>query len=181
MQITYGEKKKHRVIQTFLDNENIKELENEKYDIIILSHVLEHLGDPKQILTYVSRLLKENGCVYIEVPSTDNIGDMSDRLLDFFHVCHPWSFNKYSLQWLCGSANLKAIYIDRYIHGVFVKNPDRLNVNLKPSSIYYRKLIIADILSRFKLLGFKRKILKIIAKNLPLSIKLYIKTKFYDR
>lgn len=179
---TYAEyirrEQKHDVIQAFLDSGNVHELKDETYDIIIISHVLEHLADPREILRHTSRLLNTTGCVYIEVPSTDNIGDISDKILDFFHVCHPWSFNKNSLQWLCATENLSPIYIDKYIQSVFVKDEKPKDIALISGGVYYRKLIIADVLSRLKLLGFKRKALKIIAKGLPTTLKTYIKKYF---
>ncbi len=41
------------------------------YDVIVISHVLEHLNDPKALLAQASRLLKPNGCIFIEVPHED--------------------------------------------------------------------------------------------------------------
>ena len=38
-----------------------------KYDIIILSHVIEHFREPKEILIKIKSMLKENGFIYIEV------------------------------------------------------------------------------------------------------------------
>ena len=38
------------------------------YDLIIISHVLEHLEDPLETITYLSTLLSNNGFIYIEVP-----------------------------------------------------------------------------------------------------------------
>lgn len=40
-----------------------------KYDIIIMSHVLEHMPNPKEALSKIYSLLKTNGVLYIEVPS----------------------------------------------------------------------------------------------------------------
>lgn len=41
---------------------------NSRFDIIICSHVLEHLADPAQIISRLSEYLGENGFIYVEVP-----------------------------------------------------------------------------------------------------------------
>ena len=47
--------------------ENIKELK--KYDIIIMTHVLEHVEDPISILETLKKYLNPNGIVFVVVPS----------------------------------------------------------------------------------------------------------------
>lgn len=47
--------------------ENIRSLE--KYDIIIATHVLEHVDNPIQVLNNLSSHLKEDGIIYVVVPS----------------------------------------------------------------------------------------------------------------
>jgi SAM-dependent methyltransferase len=39
------------------------------YDIVILSHVLEHFADPKQVISATLNALSKNGVVVIEVPN----------------------------------------------------------------------------------------------------------------
>ncbi len=56
--------------RAILHNSAIEEIEQlEKYDIIIMTHVLEHVDDPIQILTTISRYLSENGIIFVVVPS----------------------------------------------------------------------------------------------------------------
>ena len=45
---------------------------NIKFDLIILSHVLEHLYDPSSLINEAYKLLKPNGKLYIEVPGINN-------------------------------------------------------------------------------------------------------------
>jgi len=42
--------------------------ENARFDVIHLSHVLEHLVDPHRSIEKLSRLLSDRGVIYIEVP-----------------------------------------------------------------------------------------------------------------
>src|SRR4030042_1858982 len=52
-------------------------LPSKTFDIIILTDVLEHLLDPKKVLTECRRLLKHNGSVIITVP---NFARIANRL-----------------------------------------------------------------------------------------------------
>ncbi|MFC1892146.1 class I SAM-dependent methyltransferase, partial [Thermodesulfobacteriota bacterium] len=44
-----------------------------RYDIITMFHVMEHLPDPKAILRELACLLTENGQIIVEVPNADDI------------------------------------------------------------------------------------------------------------
>ncbi|MFJ7825273.1 class I SAM-dependent methyltransferase [Psychrobacillus sp. NPDC096623] len=46
---------------------------DKKFDVIIMSHVLEHLDNPVQVLQKISSLLKEDGVLLIAVPNADSI------------------------------------------------------------------------------------------------------------
>ncbi len=42
---------------------------NEKFDVIVLSHVLEHLVNPWDVLERVSKILNKDGCLIIALPN----------------------------------------------------------------------------------------------------------------
>jgi len=42
------------------------------FDVITLNMVLEHVDDPKQLLSEIRRILKPKGLLFIEVPNTDS-------------------------------------------------------------------------------------------------------------
>lgn len=45
---------------------------NGKFDVIVLSHILEHISTPNEFLGMIKGYLrKPNGCIYIEVPNQD--------------------------------------------------------------------------------------------------------------
>jgi SAM-dependent methyltransferase len=48
--------------------------EDEMFDYIHMSHVIEHLPDPARTLQTVRRLLKRNGMLYIETPNVESYG-----------------------------------------------------------------------------------------------------------
>jgi 2-polyprenyl-3-methyl-5-hydroxy-6-metoxy-1,4-benzoquinol methylase len=41
---------------------------NKKFDVVVMSHVLEHCPDPKKVLDNIYNHLNENGILFIEVP-----------------------------------------------------------------------------------------------------------------
>lgn len=43
----------------------------EKFDLVILSQILEHLLNPQQVLARIRRLLKQDGILFIAVPNVD--------------------------------------------------------------------------------------------------------------
>lgn len=57
------------VIYDDIDNININVARPSGFDLIIMSHVLEHLYSPNEILRKFQTVLSSNGLIYIEVPS----------------------------------------------------------------------------------------------------------------
>ena len=57
-----------------LINSTIEGYESQqKYDLIVVCHVLEHLNNPIDFLVKLRSLLDENGSIYIEVPSLESV------------------------------------------------------------------------------------------------------------
>jgi len=54
----------------------VEVLNNERslYDIVTLSHVVEHVHDPPELLAACFRLLKRGGILWVETPNLDSIG-----------------------------------------------------------------------------------------------------------
>lgn len=95
---------------------NLSEIPKEKkYDIITLFHVLEHLPDPKFILSELSHLMADNGQVIIEVPSADDILLTLYQNEPFSHFtywsCHLFLFTAKTLSMLILQSGLKVNYI----------------------------------------------------------------------
>ncbi|MCU0238327.1 MAG: class I SAM-dependent methyltransferase [Pyrinomonadaceae bacterium] len=68
-----------KVYQGFLAEQ--PELKNQKFDLITMHHVLEHIEKPKEILHQLPDFLSENGLIYIEVPNTDSY---TVKLIDLY-------------------------------------------------------------------------------------------------
>lgn len=100
---------------------SIEKLKENSYDIITMFHVLEHLPDPINILTQLSKSLKENGSVIIEVPNANDalitVYD-NDAFQNFtYWSCHLFLFTERTLKEVCQKAGFKVEfikYIQRY-------------------------------------------------------------------
>jgi 2-polyprenyl-3-methyl-5-hydroxy-6-metoxy-1,4-benzoquinol methylase len=76
----------------------------EKFDLIIMNHVLEHIVDVKQLMADVAEHLTDNGMFYIEVPSIESIpSSYRGNLLIYYQNAHFVHFTRQSF------ANLLAV------------------------------------------------------------------------
>jgi len=95
------------------DVNNMWESKNSnKFDFIIMRHVLEHLLDPVAILKKVSKALTSGGILYIAVPNAMN----PDLPLakSHFRATHTCYFSKDSLLSAIQAAGLKSLQISEY-------------------------------------------------------------------
>lgn len=91
--------------------------QGQRYDLITMFHVLEHLPDPLETLGEIKRLLKKKGRLIVEVPSSD------DALLTLYKCkafsrftywsCHLFLFNAKTLETLCRKAGFNVDYIQQ--------------------------------------------------------------------
>lgn len=81
----------------------------DKFDIIILRHVLEHFMDPVKILRKIKSVLSSSGIVYIAVP--DNLNPLQNLEKNWFRNVHTYYFNKHSLKNLINNTGLEILQI----------------------------------------------------------------------
>jgi|SRR3989344_2045256 len=67
---SYKEKVKHiKFIKLYTkDNGELKRFKENYFDVIIATHVLEHLPDPQKTITEIYRILKKGGICIVSVP-----------------------------------------------------------------------------------------------------------------
>ena len=96
---------------------------NDKYDLIILSHVLEHIVEPTEFLKKVIQFLSDDGLIYIEVPSVDRVADgaYSYDLLNYFQNAHTIHFTTKTLAMICKSIGLCPLYQTNFIESCWAK------------------------------------------------------------
>ncbi|MCP3984518.1 MAG: methyltransferase domain-containing protein [bacterium] len=85
------------------------ELEDEGFDLIVLSHVLEHLSDPRAGIARCYELLAPGGALFIEVPNV--LRPRFDSAVDFFTFDHLFNFCPGTLASLLQSFGLQPMAV----------------------------------------------------------------------
>lgn len=105
---------KKKVVKNInIENEKIEE----KYDIIILRHVLEHFKNPVKVLKKIKKNLSQDGIIYINVPYCENKKVLHESIMNHPHIFH---FSKKSLRNLIEESDLKIIYLNCF--GLITRN-----------------------------------------------------------
>jgi 2-polyprenyl-3-methyl-5-hydroxy-6-metoxy-1,4-benzoquinol methylase len=78
----------------------------QKFDIITISHVLEHVYNLSGFLKEVNKLLKKDGLLFIEVPNVHRRKFVNKT---FFHVQHLYNFSKITLSMLLFMSGFKVL------------------------------------------------------------------------
>jgi 2-polyprenyl-3-methyl-5-hydroxy-6-metoxy-1,4-benzoquinol methylase len=86
---------------------------NGSFDYIVMSHVLEHVHNPRQFIHKAEALLSPGGVLRIELPNFDGIyrrlGGVRDPF--FWPPGHLNHFNRYNLPALCRRFNLRVVSV----------------------------------------------------------------------
>lgn len=106
-----------------------------KYDIIILSHVIEHFKEPKEILIKIKSMLKKEGFIYIEVPNSPMPEECSyEMLMRYLNTEHIVNFAMDNLIKFVESANLKVIRSEYNNYNINMDN-ENLRISLLEGSL----------------------------------------------
>ena len=108
--------------------------DNQKYDIIILSHVIEHFKEPKEILLKIKSMLNDNGFIYIEVPNSPIINQSKNQcsyetFIKYLTTTHTVNFNMDNLKTFAENCGLKIIKF-QYNDYNANKNNQKLRITL---------------------------------------------------
>ncbi len=88
----------------------------ESFDLIILSHVLEHVSEPVEFLRQVASLLKPTGLCHIEVPGLLNLQQWyNGDILEYLQNAHRWHFTAATIEAVARRAGLGVIECDQSI------------------------------------------------------------------
>ena len=88
-------------------------------DLVVLSHLLEHVPCPIQLLDNVTRLLAPDGCVYVEVPGIRNGIPFVDQL----QIAHTYYYDSLTLQMVMRKAGFSCVYDDERIQAIYRPGP----------------------------------------------------------
>jgi len=136
----------------------------EKFDLIILSAVLEHLVDIKSSVRKIRRLLKEGGFLFIEVPDIERFDLYISAPFQQFSLEHINYFSRYSIKNLLSKFSFKIIKIEQ--------KENKINKNVEPDLF-----VLAKKKNKFEHNLIKDKISEIkIKKYIPKCLKIEIET-----
>ena len=128
--------------------------ERGQFDVIILSHVLEHVSDPASFLKSAADLLKPGGYIYIELPGYREISFARYRgkLLRYLRIFHPFNFDLEALTMLACRSGLEFKEGNEWIQAWFRK-PNNV-AEFSPVLRNRKGLQLYFMLLRFKPAGY---------------------------
>lgn len=92
--------KKH--LRVYREDILTKDFGEEKFDVVTLWHVLEHISSPTELFAKVYKILNKDGLLIFQVPNSDSLGFRLGKEL-WFHLDSPrhlWIPNKKSVYFL---------------------------------------------------------------------------------
>lgn len=97
----------------------------ERPKLVIYSHVLEHIYNPKEELQLIRDILLDDGYFYVEVPGIFNIRKNAffADFTKYFHLAHICDFTLVTLTHLMRKNGYERVFGDEYVHSIFRKGP----------------------------------------------------------
>ena len=149
-----------------IPQESIDNLPDERFDVITLYHVLEHLDNPVAVIHTCRRLLRKGGLLVISVPNIFSLQASVGKGV-WFHLdlpCHLHHFSEGGLTILLNKNSFKILKIKRFN---FEYNPfgwlqTLLNISGISENLLYNLLKLSKLR--------KREILNINKKDLILTL-----------
>lgn len=88
-----------------------------EFDVVLLSHTLEHVPNPIELLGEINRILKPNGILVVESPNIEGLSVKLQKLrgepwYGYNPRQHVWHFSPMTIQWLVESAKFKTIELN---------------------------------------------------------------------
>jgi len=139
--------------------EYLEENSGQKFDLVIMRDVVEHLLDPRQALQDVRKILHKDSILFIE---TNNVFKSLNPTLKYnyqFHYSHPYIFSENTLTRVLGQTGFKTIFTrdNRYLTAIAkFTTEDQLDL---PHDDY--KAVLRHIKNHDKFLWFTNIIFKL--------------------
>jgi len=129
------------------------------YNVIILSHVVEHFINPYLELLKIKKIIDEDTFLYIEIPDSGSPKLYSSRSKYWFRIPHTYYFNLRNFKALVNKSGFKILKLDKKNHVISVllkKNKDKtyfeiVNLNDRKQSLIFRIHAIKSIIYQLKL------------------------------
>ena len=127
--------KGHTLYNEFFSNQTIKKYKlYKKFDVVVHSHLFEHIYQPQDFLNSVYNSLKDNGLHIFAVPNMEPM--IKKGIASAMNFEHPFFLNEYSIKILLKKAGFKILekkYYGKH-HSIFyktIKQKKNDNKNIK--------------------------------------------------
>ena len=148
--LKFAQSKSMRVFQG-----SINSLSDNSADVLIYSHVLEHIANPKIEISEMSRVLKDNGLVVIVVPGVYSIHrHYGGRLSQYLQSAHLHHYTRQHLRKLMEDGGFSECYGSQGVTALFAKETqalNKINSGTKPSTKKTKRYLKLMLISRFPL------------------------------
>ena len=163
-ELIYKLKQRHEFVEG-----GMKPISKKKFDLVILSEVIEHTNDPENLIDAISKLQNKHGLIYITTP---NYNSLESKILKsdygiFTYPEHLSYFTVNTLDFLLQRKGYKKIYgyssnisLYRFLEFFNKKNVTKIDANKssdkiqsisKKGGLIYIKYLISEILKLLNL------------------------------
>lgn len=132
---TYFENLALPTIQGFFSSK----LFSNKFDVVVLQHVLEHIKNPKEFLEDVRKVMADDSILYIEVPDVETA--LCHKCEDFT-LEHVSYFSQISLENCCTGFEKIESCVHTFLHSIFRPKDESVSIINKQSSDYMASLFV---------------------------------------
>lgn len=104
-------------------------------DLVILSHVLEHVSNPSELLATARRILRSDGLLVVEVPGVMNLNNEYSGLLAYLVIAHFFHYTGIHLQSVLGKEKFKVLSCDETVTCLAQKTEDSYCVDIPEGTV----------------------------------------------
>ncbi len=100
-----------------LEPKDLMDIKGIKFDLILMSHALEHFSDINSTISKCRELLTHEGILFVEVPDSPLPGNwLKTDLFEYLNTAHIYNFTPLSLRLLMEKYNLEVIDQSKYLY-----------------------------------------------------------------
>lgn len=122
----------------------------EKYDIIINSHLLEHIHNPDEFFSKCFNLLKDDGCMIISIPNMDYLIHHNVSPVNFLHFEHTYFINSEVLEYLANKNGFSVKKEKKFeSHSLFFRLEKSKKTSVLPN-LHVKKLFLNHFKNKIK-------------------------------
>lgn len=123
-------------------------------DLVIYSHVVEHLLDPNEEMSLVASLISPSSCLYIEVPGLRNLErPYKYDFLRYLQNAHTYHFTAISLSNLLKKNGFTEVISTEFVRSIFRKKLNKESISIE-NDFEKTKKYLSDLEDERKKLPF---------------------------